>query len=193
MFRPSCRPLFFSSSSSAIALCCEGAAQDSAAPRELLLPALQVEASGQAVDPAATGVVASIGTQQTFLRPAADTFLWKGGKDAQGGGKGLLLRDARFSQGLIQLDLEPLSNQLPIESAKLRFKTTGVERAGKGAKIQCHRMLVDWSEQATWSKPASDAPAWDGLKPGVHYEAEPFAMVSLDVRAKRGRGGGAGV
>ncbi len=161
-----------------------GLAQDAATSRELLIPAVTVEASGQTVETTLTGAVVSLSGQQIVIPPAADTFLWKGGKDAQGGGKGVMLRDARWSQGLIRLDLATLAGKAPIEAAKFRFKMSSVEREGKGAKFLCHRMLVDWSEQATWLKPASDAAPWDGLKPGVHFEAAPFATVSLEAVQK---------
>ncbi|MCX7047552.1 MAG: beta-galactosidase [Candidatus Sumerlaeota bacterium] len=151
---------------------------------EITLPLLPETVPGQEADPARTVVVATWTAeghaQSLALVPSADTMLWKDSDKPNGAGGGIALRDNRWSQGLLKLSLDGLPKDKPVEKAVFRFKAGGSERPGN-AKLQFHRMLVDWSEDAGWHKPFPDKPqVWDGLRPGKDYEAEPFATWEVE-------------
>lgn len=151
-----------------------------------LLPETIAEAVGDAQQ---TAVVAVCGeaaqTSTVALRPIADTYLWKESEKPAGNAAAVALRDGRWSQGLFRIDMAALGNR-PVQQAAFRFKANGSERPGN-AKFQFYRMLVDWSENATWSKPFPDRPeTWNGLRPGKDYEAKPFTSLSIDEWKKGG-------
>ncbi|HEV7406588.1 MAG TPA: DNRLRE domain-containing protein [Chthoniobacteraceae bacterium] len=139
------------------------------------ITAYAVAGEAQPADPNLAGVLVTAGGRPLVLPPAADISLWKEGKTSSGTDASVTLRDNRWGQGLIKLDLAALNAQEPVESAVFRFKVGGVERPGN-AVFKCYRILVDWSEAATWFKPFPDRdPTWNGMKAGVDFEAQPFA------------------
>jgi hypothetical protein len=152
-------------------------------PVKLTIPAERIEGIGQTDDPAATAVTihrkASPSTP-VRLPIVADTFLWKQSKNSAGFGQSLLLRDGRFSQGLMKIDVSGLDPDAAFD-AGLHFKVGGVERKGQSATFSLHRILTDWTEDATWFKPTAEGDTtWDGLKPGRDYDANPFAQLKVD-------------
>jgi hypothetical protein len=142
------------------------------------LPAADIEGVSQPAEPGRTGVIVQpIGdhAKPQFLPPVADTALWKQSPNSQGSGNAMVLRDNRWSQGLVKLNVDAIDPTADF-TAVFHFKVGGVERKGQPAVFTLHRMLTDWSESATWFKPSADSQAtWNGLKPGVDYVAEPFA------------------
>ena len=160
------------------------AAADKAVDTVQVSVPLLPEATAQAAnDTRQTSVVVVCGkaskTTTVTLPPVADTHLWKESEKSAGNSATIVLHDNRWSQGLFRIDPAPLGD-VPVERAVFRFKAGGSERPGN-ARIQLHRMLVDWSESATWAKPFPDQPkTWNGLQSGKDYEAEPLAVLSLD-------------
>jgi hypothetical protein len=147
----------------------------SSQPVQLHIPPAHIEGILQPVDPTRTCVVVSGGSSEVRLPIVADTSLWKESRQANGSVRGMILRDGRFSQGLVKVDTQGLGSSSTLHAA-LHFKVGGVEKKGKSATFSLHRMMTDWSEDATWFKafPDRDA-AWNGLKAGTDYEAKPFA------------------
>jgi hypothetical protein len=131
------------------------------------------------------------GAETTALIPVeADTFLWKEGAAVQGHGKALLLRDDRYSEGLIQLDLSEIPKDADIETASLQFKVGGVQNKQQAGTFTCYRVLTPWTEEATWAKPQPESPDWKGLQSGRDFETQAFASVdvpSLDDKQKGGQ------
>ncbi len=161
---------------------CDGGEKQPDAVR-VTVPLLPETVPGAVADPQQTAVVVTCGkvpdAPAVVLPPVADTHLWKGSEKSAGSSAALVLRDNRWSQGLLRIDPTPIGDNT-IQRAAFRFKAGGSERPGN-ARLQFHRMLVDWSESATWSKPFPDRPEkWDGLRPGKDYETQPFAVLSLD-------------
>jgi hypothetical protein len=145
-------------------------------PVQLQLPTEWVHGLGQPADIGRTAVVVHpAGGGAVSLPVVADTSLWKESKNAGGSGTSILLRDNRFAQGLIRID--PLAADLSAAfTASFHFKVAGVERKGMPAKFSLHRVLTDWSEDATWFSPQPDqGSAWNGLKAGTDYDAAPLA------------------
>ena len=170
---------------------------------QVTVPLLPETIPGAVADPQQTAVVVTCGkvpaAPAVVLPPVADTHLWKESETPAGNGATVVLRDNRWSQGLFRIDPSGLPSDA-VQRAVFRFKAGGSERPGN-ARLQFHRMLVDWSENATWSKPFPDRrETWNGLRPGQDYETQPFAMFALDAveagRHDRGAGlrkGGPGV
>ena len=159
---------------------------------EIEVPLSPETVPGATADPQQTAVVVACGNEARppRLPPVADTHLWKESEKPAGNAATVVLRDNRWSQGLFRID-PGRRWATAVQRAVFRFKAGGSERPGN-ARIQFHRMLVDWSESATWSKPFPDRPeTWNGLRPGRDYEAEPFAVLSLDEWKKGGHGRGA--
>lgn len=114
------------------------------------------------------------------IRPAADTYIWKGNNKPVGTAGGVLVRDGRFSQGLFRFDLAGLDKSMTVKRASFRFKAGASERPGN-VTLKFHRMLVNWSEAATWDQPQPDRPEmWAGPRPGKEFEAEPFATYDVE-------------
>jgi len=144
------------------------------------IPAYSIEGASQPTDPNATGVLAHSAGKEIFIPPSADTFIVKETPSPQGTSMAVVLRDGRWTQGLIKLDLGSLPAGTSIDDAALRFKVAAPERSGN-AVFECHRILVDWSEGATWFKPFPDKEgAWNGLKAGVDFDPQPFATFKTD-------------
>lgn len=92
----------------------------------------------------------------------------------------LQLRDNRFHQVLIKLNLDALPGDARIESAELRLHAGWKERTGT-AKIELNRMLSEWAPAATWQKPdAAQSREWNGMQKGADYESDPFASWETD-------------
>ena len=150
---------------------------------QVSVPLLPETIQGAVADPQQTAVVVVCGTKPgapaVVLPPVADTYLWKESEKPAGSGATLVLRDSRWSQALLRIDPKRLEGDA-VQRAVFRFKAGGSERPGN-ARLQFHRMLVDWSESATWSKPFPERPEkWNGLRPGKDYETQPFATLSLE-------------
>jgi hypothetical protein len=131
------------------------------------------------------------GTEVTVSLPVeADTFLSKNGANPHGQEKSVVLRDDRFLEGLIKLDLSRIPKDAEIEKASLVFKISGVENKQQAGTFDCFRILTPWTEDATWVKPQSDAPDWNGLKAGKDFDPQPFAtldVASLDDKTTGGQ------
>lgn len=112
------------------------------------------------------------------LPMAADTALLNKDARPQNAASDLQVRDNRFHQALFQADLSALPRDAKIESASFRFRIGWRERAGEG-KLAFHQMLSPWSSEATWFRPDTSGPDWNGMKSGDHYAAESFAVQEL--------------
>ena len=110
-----------------------------------------------------------------FISAEADTSLWKDSTTATGNGNSILLRDGRYSEGLIKLDLAALPKGAQITSASFHFKVGPVENRGQPGRISCYRILTPWIEAATWHQPQPGSADWNGLQPGRDFVAAPFA------------------
>ncbi len=131
------------------------------------------------------------GTEVTTSVPvAADTYLLKDSTNPMGSAKGLLLRDNRFSQVLIKLNLTDLPKDAQIEKASLQFKISGLENKQQAGTFNCFLVKTPWTENATWVKPDTDAEAWNGLRSGKDFDPAAFTTVtipSLDDKQKGGQ------
>jgi len=143
------------------------------------LPALDLRSVSRSIDAETSIRVELVGREQpVYLPPEIDAHLWKEHRGTQGNWRRLVLRDNRHSQGLMRFNVDPLIGQGTVHRATFRFRITTVERGGRPGKILLHRLLMDWSENASWYKPAVDRDAeWNGLRPGTHFVQEPFAVV----------------
>ena len=156
---------------------------------------LEVKGANESNPPGQTAVNVTYklnGAETTASLPVgADTFLWSKGTTPQGQGKGILLRDNRFSEGLIKLDLSSIPKDAEIEKASLVFKISGVENKQQPGTFDCFRILTPWTEDATWVKPQADATEdWNGLKPAKDFDPQAFAtadVASLDDKEKGGQ------
>jgi len=119
----------------------------------------------------------------------ADTYLWKDSAVSMGEGKGLLLRDNRFSEALLKLDLSDVPKDAQIEKASLEFKITGVERKGEAGSFSCFLVKTPWSEDATWVKPQADGESWNGLRPDKDFDPTAFTTVAVPVLDDKQKGG----
>ena len=118
-----------------------------------------------------------------FLSVDSDTSLWKGGDIPNPGAPALILRDGRFSQALLRLDVGHIPRGAEILRATLRFRVEGVERKGETGSFKCYRVLTPWSKDATWVRPEpSTAVAWNGLQAGKDFEPKELGKTGpLDV------------
>ncbi len=115
-----------------------------------------------------------------FVPVDADTYLWKDSEIAQGSNVGLILRDNRYSEALLRLNLDALPKGAQITKASLRLQVRGPEKRGAGGTLSCFRVLTPWSEDATWGRPQPRQPAqWNGLKPGQDFDATAFAQLQV--------------
>ncbi len=132
----------------------------------------------------------SNGTEATASIPVeADTYLWKDSATPMGEGKGLLLRDDRFSEALIKLDLSDIPKDAQIEKASLQFKVGGVERKGESGTFSCFLVKTPWAEDATWVKSQADGENWNGLALGKNFDPTPFATLSVPILDDKQKGG----
>lgn len=160
-------------------------ASAAAATVEITVPVLDARAAASAgADTLANrpGAVVSLSGQKQpcYLPVAADTCLWKDDARSRGSDSVVSVRDGRFCQGLFKLNLDALPAGATIETAQFRAFSGWRERPG-GATLKVYRLLTDWSEDATWFKPFADQQrAWNGLRPGVDFEAQPFATFQRD-------------
>jgi len=139
------------------------------------ISAYSVEGLAQPINPNQTGALVNSGGKEILLPPSANTTLVKQNPKSAQGSMAVVLRDARWTQGLIKLDLTSLAQGATVDTAAFHFKVGGVERPGN-ASFKCYRILADWSENATWFKPFPDKDGtWNGLKAGTDFEAAPFA------------------
>jgi hypothetical protein len=143
------------------------------------LPALGLRSVGRSIDSETSIRVELVGREQpVYLPPEIDAHLWKEHRGTQGNWRRLVLRDNRHSQGLMRFDVDALRGQGTVRRATFRFRLETVERGDRPGKILLHRLLTDWSENASWYKPALDRDAeWNGLRAGTHFVQEPFAVV----------------
>jgi hypothetical protein len=163
-----------------LALALDPSRGQEAAGVPVTIPAYSIEGVSQPIDPNHTGVLVHSGEKQFLLPPSADACIVKESNRSNAGSMAISLRDGRWTQGLIKLDLGSLAPDTPVDSAVFSFKAGGVERSGN-AVFKCHRILVDWSESATWFKPFAEKDGvWNGLKAGADFETEPFATFQTD-------------
>jgi hypothetical protein len=166
-----------------------------AASTSLNVEWLSVTGVNQPITPDQTGAEVDYtldGKEATVFVPVeADTYLWKDSDVAQGDNTGLLLRDARYSEGLVRLQVDVIPKGAQILKASLRFKVQGVQNKGQAATFAFFRILTPWTEAATWHKPQPDAQTpWNGLQPGKDYDPAPFAQLpvaSLDDKMPGGQ------
>ena len=121
------------------------------------------------------------GKEATMLVPVeADTSLWKDADADNGDAGGLILRDNRYSQGLIRLQIDAIPSNARVTKAALHFKVQGVQDKGQPGTFNCFRVLTPWSEDATWHKPMPNASAqWNGLQPGKDFDPTAFATLAV--------------
>jgi len=151
-----------------------------------MLPAATLTATGAsartALPPSGAGqpaLLVALANGRTLALPmAADTCIARDDDKPHGQGA-VVLRDARAQQGLFKVDLTSLPANGAFGAAAFRFSIGWHEREGSG-KIAFHRMLTDWTEEATGKHAGGPAgAAWANLRPGVDYEAAPFAVLDL--------------
>ncbi len=107
--------------------------------------------------------------------------MWKDSDFEKGTDTALHIRDNRWAVALAQLDLSYLPKDAEIESASLNFNVTYVENKGRPGEISCSRILVPWSENATWAKPDHTVTVlWNGMAAGHDYANSPFASLKVD-------------
>ena len=125
---------------------------------ELALPLLPETVPGT-LDGARTALVVSGGGTSATVEPSADTQLTQGRDDSRATAAGISLRDNRFMQALFKFDVAKLPVEQKVEQAVFRFLAGKPERPGNG-KLTFYRVLVDWTEDAGWTKPSpsGDAP-----------------------------------
>ncbi len=142
------------------------------------LPALNLEGLSQpaTIYPAdMPGLVVKLDSGETrFLPVTADTFLWRDKTDsmAQGFFVSLYPHPNSSHRPLWKVDVSGLPAEAIVQEAAFRFATAPLTA---GTVVKLHRVLEDWEETATWNKPA-----WDGMRAGKDYEAEPFVRVSVE-------------
>lgn len=127
--------------------------------------------------PGKFGVMTKCADGSEFLLPVvADATLRKDTPaESQGAQPLLVLRIGRHQQAVLKVDTSPLKGK-EIKEASFQFYPVWMAKSSQEGTVSFHRMLVDWSEKATWEKPdPSQSATWQGLKPGVHFEAKPFA------------------
>jgi len=82
-----------------------------------------------------------------------------------------------YNMSLVKLDLSRLPSKQP-KKVVAAMLISWVLAPGKPATVTFHRMLRDWDQQACWKWPfADEREAWNGLRKGVDYAAEPFAVM----------------
>jgi hypothetical protein len=154
---------------------------------------LQVEGVNQPLTDGQTSLSVTYKSQDKEVTASipidADTFLWKDSTKPAVPGKTLLLRDNRFSQALLKLDLSSVPKDAQIEKASLTFKVTGVEKKGEAGSFNCYVVKTPWTEEATWVKPTPDASDWNGLKAGTDFDPTAFATTSVAVLDDKQKGG----
>jgi hypothetical protein len=155
---------------------------------------LDVQGVDQPVAKDQTGVDVTYslnGKQVTgFIPIEADTYLWKDSDTVQGQGTSILLRDNRYSEGLLRLKMDAIPKGAQILTASLRMAVHGVEKKGGTATISCFRVLTPWSENATWHKPDSDQRApWNGLQAKRDFDPAAFAELQVPVLDDKQHGG----
>jgi len=114
-------------------------------------------------------------------RPVRDTSLESANPDTPRGGSGLIVSDGSpATQGLIRFDevFGGAADQVPsgatIASAKLVMTTGGTGGDTTANTMSVHRMLVEWSDAATWNSMGAGVSA-DGLEAAAvsDFEAVP--------------------
>jgi hypothetical protein len=172
-------------------------AQDSTpivAPSSIAIEWLSARGIDQPVtsDQTRVDVIYTLDGKEThgFISAEADTSLWKNSDAALGDGNSILLRDGRYSEGLIKLDLGALPKGAQITSASFHFKVGPVENRGQPGVISCYRILTPWTEAATWHHPQPGSADWKGLQSGTDFVATPFSelpVASLDDKQTGGQ------
>lgn len=137
-----------------------------------------LSAHGQPVQPDDLGFVVSADGRRVLLPSIADTHLWRDAPTGNAHGADLALRDNRWCEGLVRANLTDLPPGAPAD-AVFHCRVRSVEKPGQPGRFRLHRILVPWTEDASWKSPAPGAAAWDGLQPGRDFTAEPFASVEL--------------
>ncbi|MBT4816094.1 MAG: PQQ-binding-like beta-propeller repeat protein, partial [Lentisphaerae bacterium] len=87
----------------------------------------------------------------------------------------LLPVQAEYNKTLVKLNVTGLPAKPP-EVVRAVVAAGWVRQADKVAEVCFHRMIRDWSQEASWVKPFPGRDeTWDGIRPGIDYEREPFA------------------
>lgn len=131
-------------------------------------------------DPRPFLVVKLKGAADAVRLPASsDTTLLNKQDVVKGRDPDIQLRDNRWHQGLFRFDVAALPKDAEIEDAKFEFTIGWAEKDGGAARFDFHRMLSDWSDDATWAKPSVSSAEWKGMAPAKDFEAAAFASHSI--------------
>ena len=162
---------------------------DAAGTESLIVSWLEARGINQAIPPGQTTIAVTYkldGKEVSDQIPiAADTYLWKSSPIVTGHGRGLLLRDGRYSEGLLKLDLSHIPKAAQIETATLQFKVTGIERKLLAGSFLCYRVITPWTEDATWFVPRPSGAPWNGLQSGKDFDPQPFATAEVASLAEK--------
>jgi hypothetical protein len=161
---------------------------------DLTIDWLAVEGINQPVTHEQTGVAVTYSLDgkevESFVPVEADTYLGKDSDVSQGDGASLVLRDNRYSEVLIRLDLSALPKGAQVSKASLQVPVHGVEKKGAGGTVSCFQVLTPWSENATWHLPQPNQSAsWNGLQAKKDFNPTAFAQLQVQSLDDKQHGG----